>query len=97
MAIGGLATVSSQLFLLQPLMNCVQEKGVIIVSLLGSVISTSGIVLTAFYPEKWVLYAGLLPGCIGHLAFAAISSIKSSNCSEKVHGWHDAIEPVQPT
>lgn len=84
MLIGGVASILAQVALLKPLMDCVKEKGVIVVALLASILDCTIFIMSAFYPEKWLIFAVAAPSCIGELSFAAISSLKSVNVSEKV-------------
>lgn len=84
MLVGGLTAIFAQSLVLKPLMDCIHEKGVIIVALIGSILATADYIVTAFYPLKWVVFVGTIPYCISELSFAAISSLKSINCSEKV-------------
>lgn len=84
MLVGGLTAIVAQSLVLKPLMDCIHEKGVIIVALIGSILATADYIATAFYPLKWIVYVGTVPNCISELSFAAISSLKSINCSEKV-------------
>lgn len=84
MLIGGVASILAQVVLLKPLMDCVKEKGVIVVALLTSILDCIVFIVSAFYPEKWLIFAVAAPSCIGELSFAAISSLKSVNVSEKV-------------
>ncbi|KAI9998976.1 hypothetical protein PInf_003640 [Phytophthora infestans] len=44
---------------------------------------TIGFAGTAFYPDKWVVYASSVPGMLSDLSFPAISALKSINVSEK--------------
>lgn len=85
MLISGLASIFSQTVILRPLMNCIRERGVIIVALIGCILESGGFAFTAFYPEKWIAFTLTAPGCLSDLSFAAISSLKSVNCSEKVN------------
>lgn len=84
MLLGGIASILAQVVLLKPLMDCVQEKGVIVIALLASIFDCAAFIVSAFYPKKWVIFAVAAPSCIGELSFAAISSLKSVNVSEKV-------------
>lgn len=85
MLLGGVASILAQVVVLKPLMDCVKEKGVIVVALLASILECAALIVSAFYPEKWLIFAVAAPSCIGELSFAAISSLKSVNVSEKVH------------
>jgi predicted MFS family arabinose efflux permease len=89
MLVSGLASIFSQTLLLRPLMHLMRERGVIIVALLGCILESGGFAATAFYPKKWIAFTLTAPGCLSDLSFAAISSLKSINCSEKVLGaWN---------
>lgn len=84
MLIGGVMSIVAQVFLLKPLMDCMREKGVIILALVVSILTYICYIVTAFYPMQWIIFAIAIPGSIGELSFAAISSLKSVNVSEKV-------------
>lgn len=84
MLVSGLASIFSQTLLLRPLMHLMRERGVIIVALIGCILESGGFAATAFYPKKWIAFSLTAPGCLSDLSFAAISSLKSINCSEKV-------------
>lgn len=84
MLLHGLASIFSQTVLLQPLMAVFREKGVIVIAFMGCILESVGFGLTAFYPKQWIVFALTAPGCLADLSFAAISSLKSVNCSEKV-------------
>lgn len=82
----GIGSILAQLLFLKPLMSCGKERSVIVVALTGRILESAGYVVSAFVPEKWVIYATAAPSSIGDLSFAAISSLKSINCSEKEQG-----------
>ncbi|TMW66286.1 hypothetical protein Poli38472_004051 [Pythium oligandrum] len=82
----GILSIFAQIVLLKPLMRCGKEKGVIIVSIVARIIECAGYVLSAFVPKPWVIYATAPVNSIGDLSFAAISSLKSINCSEREQG-----------
>jgi hypothetical protein len=82
----GIGSILAQLLLLKPLMACGKEKGVIVVALTARIVECAGYVVSAFVPEKWVIYSTTVPSSVGDLSFAAISSLKSINCSEKEQG-----------
>ncbi|CAH0480278.1 unnamed protein product [Peronospora belbahrii] len=72
--------------LLKPLITCFKEKGVIIIATIASFVKTVGYIGTAFYPQKWVVYALCVPGSLNDLSFPAIAALKSMNVSEKEQG-----------
>ncbi|KAF1329154.1 Major facilitator superfamily, partial [Globisporangium splendens] len=86
MLLGGVLGILAQIFLLKPLMDCFKEKGVIVIALLSSITQCVGFTISAYYPEKWLLFAFAVPGTLGDFAFAAIASLKSINVSEKEQG-----------
>ncbi|KAF1788038.1 Metallo-dependent phosphatase-like [Phytophthora cactorum] len=83
MLLGGVLSLLGQGLLLEPLVGCFKEKGVIIIALIASFVRTVGFAGTAFYPYKWVVYASSVPGTLSDLSFPAISALKSINVSEK--------------
>ncbi|KAG2831179.1 hypothetical protein PC112_g7367, partial [Phytophthora cactorum] len=86
MLLGGVLSLLGQGLLLEPLVGCFKEKGVIIIALIASFVRTVGFAGTAFYPYKWVVYASSVPGTLSDLSFPAISALKSINVSEKEQG-----------
>ncbi|KAL3667325.1 hypothetical protein V7S43_007554 [Phytophthora oleae] len=86
MLLGGALALLGQVLLLKPLVNCVKEKGVIVIALVASMAGTYGFAATAYYPHKWLVYAMTIPGCISDLSFPAISALKSINASDKEQG-----------
>ncbi|TDH72946.1 hypothetical protein CCR75_003783 [Bremia lactucae] len=84
--LGGILALVGQILILKPLVNCVREKGVIVIALVANTIGASGFALTAYYPHKWLIYALCIPGCISDLSLPAISALKSMNVSEKEQG-----------
>lgn len=87
MLIGGVMSIVAQVVFLKPLMDCVREKGVIIIALAVSILTYVCYTITAFYPKQWIVFAVAVPGSISELSFAAISSLKSVNVSEKVRSF----------
>ncbi|ETK76124.1 hypothetical protein, variant [Phytophthora nicotianae CJ01A1] len=86
MLLGGVLSLLGQGLLLKPLVGCFKEKGVIIIAMIATFVRTVGFAGTAFYPDKWVVYASSVPGSLGDLSFPAISALKSINVSEKEQG-----------
>ncbi|EEY53509.1 Major Facilitator Superfamily (MFS) [Phytophthora infestans T30-4] len=86
MLLGGVLSLLGQGLLLKPFVSCFKEKGVIIIAMIASVVRTVGFAGTAFYPDKWVVYAASVPGMLSDLSFPAISALKSINVSEKEQG-----------
>ncbi|DAZ93802.1 TPA: hypothetical protein N0F65_008561 [Lagenidium giganteum] len=79
-------SIIAQSLLLKLLMDCIQERGVIVVALLGRILECGSYAATAFYPHKWIVFAAMIPSSIGDLSFAAIASLKSINCSVQEQG-----------
>ncbi|KAG1695278.1 hypothetical protein DVH05_020658 [Phytophthora capsici] len=86
MLLNGVLAFVGQGILLDPLVKYVNEKGVIVVALVGCLLSNVGVVCTAFYPHKWLVYVLSVPGCVSELSFPAISALKSINSSEEEQG-----------
>ncbi|ETI35896.1 hypothetical protein, variant 1 [Phytophthora nicotianae P1569] len=86
MLFNGVLAVIGQGLLLDPLVKCVQEQGVIIMAQIGSFLSTLGIVGTAFYPHKWLVYKLSVPDCVSQLSFPAISALMSFSTPEEEQG-----------
>lgn len=86
MLLGGVLSLVGQGLLLKPLVSCFKEKGVIIIAMICYFLKNVGFAGTAFYPDKWVVYASSIPGSIGDLSFPAITALKSINASEKEQG-----------
>ncbi|ETL29551.1 hypothetical protein F441_17739 [Phytophthora nicotianae CJ01A1] len=86
MLFNGVLAVIGQGLLLDPLVKCVQEQGVIIMAQIGSFLSTLGIVGTAFYPHKWLVYMLSVPDCVSQLSFPAISALMSFSTPEEEQG-----------
>ncbi|KAL3667327.1 hypothetical protein V7S43_007555 [Phytophthora oleae] len=86
MLLGGVLSLVGQGLLLKPLVSCFKEKGVIIIAMICYFLKNVGFAGTAFYPDKWVVYASNIPGSLGDLSFPAITALKSINVSEKEQG-----------
>ena len=82
--LGGALALLGQGLLLQPLVSCFKEKGVIIISMIATLVNMAGFAGTAFYSHKWVVYASCMPGLLSDLSFPAIAALKSINVSDKV-------------
>ncbi|KAL3667328.1 hypothetical protein V7S43_007556 [Phytophthora oleae] len=86
MLLNGVLAIVGQGILLDPLVKHVNEKGVIVLALIGCFLKTFGIVCTAFYPHKWLVYVLCVPECVSELSFPAISALRSINSSEEEQG-----------
>jgi len=85
MLFGAIAGIAGQGLLLQPLINRVKERGVIIAAFLDNLLTALlTIFIAGFYPHKWVIFAMIPAGILSNLSFPAISALKSMNISEKV-------------
>jgi hypothetical protein len=82
----GIGSIVAQLVLLRPIMACGKEKGVIVVAIVARMLECGAYIVSTFIPQKWVIYATIVPSSLGDLSFAAISSLKSINCSEEEQG-----------
>lgn len=61
MLLSGVALFPGQVMLLKPSMDCVKEKGVIVVAVLASILDCAAFIISAFYPEKRVIFAVAAP------------------------------------
>ncbi|KAG6612616.1 Major Facilitator Superfamily (MFS) [Phytophthora cinnamomi] len=86
MLLGGLMALVGQGLLLKPMINCVREKGVIVIALVANTLGTCGFAATAYYPHKWLVYVVGISASISDLSFPAISALKSINASEEEQG-----------
>lgn len=83
--LAGIAGILTQGVLLQPLVNCLREKGVISVAFFASMAcSTAMVFIAGFYPHKWLVFALIPVSSLSNLSFSAIAALKSTNISEKV-------------
>ena len=92
---GGLALVGQGL-LLQPLVSCCKEKGVIIIAMIATSMNMAGFAGTAFYPHKWAIYVSCMPGLLSDLSFPAIAALKSINVSDKVRNMSYVLVRIAP-
>ncbi|KAJ8575586.1 hypothetical protein ON010_g3621 [Phytophthora cinnamomi] len=81
-----LMALVGQGLLLKPMINCVREKGVIVIALVANTLGTCGFAATAYYPHKWLVYVVGISASISDLSFPAISALKSINASEEEQG-----------
>ncbi|OWY96902.1 hypothetical protein PHMEG_00032711 [Phytophthora megakarya] len=79
MLFNGVLAIVGQGLLLDPLVKCTKEKGVIILALVGGFWKAFGIVCRAFYPRKWLVYVLSVPGCLSEFSLPAISALMSIN------------------
>ncbi len=84
MLIYGAESIFAQFVLLKPLMDCAKEKGVIIIAILGCALECAGDIVAAVHHSKFLVNLSTMLSSVGSLSFAAISSIKSNNCSAEV-------------
>lgn len=86
MLLGGVAALIAQGLLLQPLVTCMKEKGVIVLALFAYSLEGSVLAATAWYPLKELVFPITIPSSIGDLATPAISALMSTHVSDKEQG-----------
>ncbi|OQR98350.1 Major Facilitator Superfamily (MFS) [Achlya hypogyna] len=86
MLLVGISSMVSQGVLLQPLLRCVREKGVLVLSLLAYALMAALYLVALYSHAPAVVFAcGVFSG-LGDIGFAAISSLKSIHCSDAEQG-----------
>lgn len=83
--ISGLVAILAQGLLLQPLVDRVGERGVVVTSFSNNVVmAIAFIFIGGYYPRKWITFATIPVGILSYLAIPALLSLATSNVAEKV-------------
>ncbi|KAF0720384.1 Aste57867_360 [Aphanomyces stellatus] len=82
----GIASMVSQGLLLQPLLSCVHEKGVVAISMASYAFMSSLYIVVVFVHAKAIVFVVAFFSGFGDIGFAAISSLKSTHVSEREQG-----------
>lgn len=86
--LAGLLAILSQGLLLQPLVDRIRERGVLVVSCINNMLtSLIFIFIAGYYPRKWVVFVMAPVGMLSTLMLPTILAMTSSSVAEQVMGY----------